>query len=531
MTAKRTFGIVALLLALLLSTTAFGQDLDLSFHDLEFAQIFRVIGESQGLNVLVDPSVQGTGNFQLKGVSFQEALDLISKHSGYSYQLEGKTLLVATAERLQELEAKDVRYVQTKSISPSEVLEALALVMPRSDIYVQPQGGLVVLHGTKKTLDRAEELIKALDGSLKAEGTPEQGRSLLAIFRDLSAQMDLNLVADPELEGKKLYLDVRQQSPEDLIKQIQALVPLQVEITEHTLLVGNLTESAEERLKVYRLDHVEPETTSDALAMFISPEKIKVDKERKSVIVRGTDAQLADIDLFLVDFDQPAPQVLLEVWVQEMSTDAMQKLGIDWQGTPSFSGGDAPVFMELEWEPWDLVLALRALEDQNDAKLLANPKIATLSGQAASIFVGDRVPVVLTDEEGRSSVEFLEAGINLKVTPRISDDQYITIIVKPEVSTFIWKTDTDYPQIRTREAETTVRVLDGTPIVIGGLLQEQETELITRIPFLSQLPLLGKLFQWKDLKKSQTEMTIFLIPRIVEGDQGLVNQGFFTQAQ
>jgi type II secretory pathway component GspD/PulD (secretin) len=198
---------------------------------------------------------------------------------------------------------------------------------------------------------------------------------------------------------------------------------------------------------------------------------------------------------------------------------------------PSFSGGDAPIFFELQWEPWELILALKALEDSGDAKLLASPQIATLSGQEARIFVGDRVPIVLDDTEGERSIHFLESGINLRVTPRISDDGYVTIHVRPEVSTFVWRSDTDFPQIRTREAETTVRVKDGQPIVLGGLLQEQESENISRIPFLSQLPLLGSLFQWKETKNFRTETTIFLIPRIVDGDHGVVDQSFFIEAQ
>ena len=157
--------------------------------------------------------------------------------------------------------------------------------------------------------------------------------------------------------------------------------------------------------------------------------------------------------------------------------------------------------------------------------------MTTLSGQTANIFVGDRVPVVLDSPDGTRTIEFLESGINLSVTPRISDDDYITILVQPEVSTFIWRADTEYPQIRTREAETTVRVRSGQPFVLGGLLQEQDNDTIKQIPFLSQLPLLGKLFQWKESKQTQTEMTIFLIPRIVKDGEGLVHKDFFPHAQ
>ncbi len=531
-TQQRSILIGVVLVTLLASSTvALGQGLDLLFYQAEFADIYRALGESQGLNVLVDPAVQGQGTFQLRGVSFADALNLISKHSGYAHRLEGETLLVAPLEKLLAQESKDIRYVQLQTVSPEEVLQALALIMPRSDVYVEPTGKLVVLHGSKETLDRAEELILALDNAVTPQVRVEDGRSLLAVFKELSAELGLSLVADPAIESKRIHLDVRNKNPEELIKQIQQLVPLKVEVTEHSLMVGNLEYSNQERLKVYRLNYADPLATMEALSMFVSPDKIRVDEPRKSVVVGGTDALLAEVDLFLVDFDQPAPQVLLEVWIQEMTTDALQNLGVEWKGTPQVSGGDAPIFLELEWEPWELVLAIKALEDQDEAKLLANPKIATLSGEAASIFVGDRVPVVLTAEDGTRTMEFLESGINLKVTPRISEDEYITILVQPEVSTFIWRSDSEYPQIRTREAETNVRVKNGQPIVLGGLLQEQETELITRIPFISQLPVLGKLFQWKETKKSQTEMTIFLIPRIVEGDQGVVNQGFFTPAQ
>jgi type IV pilus assembly protein PilQ len=527
MTSRKRLEILscALLMILLVSGGLLAEELDVTFNQVEFAQIFTVLGESQGFNVLVDPSVTGQGTFHLQGVTFKGALDLISQHSGYPYRLEGNTLLVGVPED------KEVRYVQTTQIGSSEVLEALQLVMPRSDVYVQPQGGLVVLHGTRDVLDRAEELIFALDNSVVGEKTPQKGRSLLDIFKDLSEELDLNLVADPAIENMNLIMDVRNRNPEELIKQISQLVPLRVEISEHSLVVATINQGLE-RLKVYRLDYAEPEATRAALALLIDGSMIQLDEERKSLTVRGTDQELAEVDLFMVDFDQPAPQVVLEVWVQETSLEGMRELGIDWKGTPSFlGGGDAPVFFELEWEPWELILALRALENEGEAKILANPQIATLNGKEASIFVGDRVPIVLDGPDGSRTMEFLESGINLKVTPRIADDDYITILVQPEVSTFIYRSDTSYPTIRTREAETTVRVKNGQPFVLGGLLQEQENETIRQIPFLSQLPVLGRLFQWKETKKNSTEMTIFVIPRIVEDGQGVVRQDFFTQTQ
>ena len=516
-----------------LGSLCLANELDLSFEQADYAQIFRILGESQGLNVLVDPDVTGQGTFQLKGVGFREALELIARYSGYAYRLTGQTLLVTTPERLQELEEKEVRYVYTERVTAAEAIDALSLVFPREDVYADPDGGLVILRGSKDLLDQAESLIARLDESKVKKEVVQPGRTLLDIFKELSAELGLNLVADPALEERRLHIDIRSGNPWDLIEQIKQLVPLKVETTEHTLTVGLLGQEAPaDRMKVYRLNYAEPAVARTALSLLVPDSQIQLDEDRKRLIVLGTDQELAQVDLFLMDYDQPAPQVVLEVWVQEVVTEALHDLGVDWEGVPSFMESSAPVFLELEWEPWDLILALRILEERGDSKLLANPKVTTLSGQAARIFVGDRVPVVLKDEEGRESgIQFLESGINLKVTPRISDDGSITILVEPEVSTFIWRSDTDYPQIRTREAQTVVRVRDGQPFVLGGLIQEQDNETIKAIPFLSQLPLLGKLFQWKETKHTQTEMVIFLIPRIVEEGEDVEPQGFFTQAQ
>jgi len=456
-----------------------GDDLvNLSFDGVDYAHIFQTLGRLQGLNVLVDPSVAGQGTFELENLSFREALNLVAGFGGFDYRIIGNTLVVASPEKLRQINRLDVeavRFFQIEHAKPSDIGEALRLIVPQEQMYIQPERGLVILLGAKDVLEQAEEIIAVLD--------------------------------KPSVQAF-----LQETAPEGAAEPTEAAAP-------------------KYQLRVYRLNYAEPETVLSALSMIIDESRMRLDPESKGIIVRATADELAEVEAFLADIDQPIPQVVLEVWVQEMTADALRNLGIDWKGIPSFEESTAPVFLELEWKPWDLVLALRLLEEKGDAKLLANPKITTLSGQTATIFVGDRVPVVLTDEEGRTTMEFLESGINLQVTPRISEDEYITILVEPEVSTFIWRADTQYPQIRTREAQTTVRVKDGQPFVLGGLLQEQDNEAIKGIPFLSQLPILGQLFQWKETKHTQTEMTIFLIPRIVTDEEEVAYTDFFTPTQ
>jgi type II secretory pathway component GspD/PulD (secretin) len=351
-------------------------------------------------------------------------------------------------------------------------------VMRAEDVYIQPERGLVILIGSQEVLSRAEEIIAALD---KPKPQPEVVESLDIV--------QVPEASPPEMPGYQV--------------------------------------------KVYRLNYADPETARDALTLIVDEGRMRLDRESQGIVVRATEAELEEIEGFLAQFDKPIPQVILEVWVQEMSTDAMRTLGIDWEQPVSFHGGTGvPKFFELNYEPWNLFLAIRALEDEGKAKLLANPKISTLSGKPASIFVGDRVPVAIKDEEGNiTSMQYLEAGINLNVTPRVSNDGSITIQVRPEVSSFIWQTESQFPQIRTRQAETVVRVKDGQPVVIGGLLQEEDHDSLVQIPILAQLPLLGQLFQWREKQTQQTEMTIFLIPRLVGDGAEAPDEAFFTSAQ
>ena len=317
------------------------------------------------------------------------------------------------------------------------------------------------------------------------------------------------------------------------MEQIKSIANVDVQLREETLIVSMPTPTEEkvslpqkEKVKIYRLDFGSPEVVKTALQMFVPEDRVVVDAA--SVMVRAGVDQLSEIDAFIKEFDIPPTQVLIEAWVQEIGTEDLQSLGIEWKGIPNFTGtrpitGDMeiPAFIELEWKPWELFLALKALENNGKSKLLARPQIATINGQEASIFIGDRVPVRVKSGEDSEKIEYIESGIHLNITPQISSDGYITTKIRQEVSTFVPMSD-GLPQTRNREAETVVRVLDGQPIVIGGLIQESLHEYISGIPFVSKLPILGRLFQWTESENTQTEMVIFMVPRIIDGSEGLM---------
>jgi len=456
----------ALICILVLSHTVFvsAEPVTFQFIDADYKDIFQTLGEVAGFNVIVDHSVSGKGSFRFHEIELAEALEMVAQVSDTDYFIKNNTLLVASKERLAEMQANQLCYLHPDYITAQELYTALAMVIPPENIYVNADSNLIIFYGNAQQQAMAQAILDKLD-------LPKQ----------------TNEQSTPVLEA-----------------------------------------GPDERIKVYRLNYADPAVVSGMIQLIVPSEQIRVDNETKSIMVKGTDKQIAEIDKFLADYDQPLPQVLLEVWIHEISDDASGVFGLNWNGTlPGARVGNSLAedlfHMELDWEPWQIIMALEALEKEGKAKVLASPKIAVLSGEEATIFVGDQIPIVLTDTEGRQQMQFLESGINLSVRPRISDDGFVTIDVSPEVSLFIYTNDGTYPQIRTREANTTVRVKDGQPVLIGGLIQEQSSETISKVPVLGNLPIFGRLFQKTNSTKERTEMNIILIPRIVDGTEGLVS--------
>lgn len=532
-----------LVLALILivgAGVAAAETVTFQFIDAEYKDVFRTLGEAVGLNVLVDASVAGRGSFNFSDVDLIEALDLVAHFSGADYRITNNTLLVAAREKLAQFEKSQIHLIHTRYVNPEQLVPILSMVIPAENIYVKSDSNLIIINGSSEMLREVESIVSKLD--VPSERSYKEEDSVLGILQLLTEELGLNLIADPSLSSIGMVFNLQNLDPMTALKLAAQEADLDLTINQDTVIVSRKgvqepePAAAREKIKVYRLNYTDPSVVSRMLQLIVPAERIQIDDGTKSLIIKATETEIAAVDEFILEYDQPLPQVLLEVWIHEIADDAAEVLGIDWSGTlPSLRANsdnpDTLFHAELNWQPWEILFALHVLEEQGKARILASPKIAAISGQEATFFVGDRIPIVLTDDEGRQQMEFLESGITLTVLPRISNDDFITIDVRPEVSLFVHSNTTEYPQIRTREAETSVRVKDGQPVLIGGLIQEQEGETINKVPFLGNLPVLGKLFQKSSTTKEKTEMNIILIPRIVDGSEGLVTGSFFPAAQ
>jgi type II secretory pathway component GspD/PulD (secretin) len=244
--------------------------------------------------------------------------------------------------------------------------------------------------------------------------------------------------------------------------------------------------------------------------------------------------------------DVPREQVMLEVLVVDLWEDTSDELGLDWEiSRPHSSFGmseDTAGFTGLASYAsvaannlTELSLTLRALVAEKQASIRSRPRVATLNGEKATIDISlEEYFTIATDLYGsslRTELEVIKSGVLLEITPHIGDDGYITVEVLTEVSDVASRrnsssnnsvSDGDLPVIRRRKADTRVRVREGDAIVIGGLIESQETTDHKSVPLLSSIPLVGGLFKSKEDSTVKKEVMIFITPRLMnEGEIAL----------
>lgn len=279
-------------------------------------------------------------------------------------------------------------------------------------------------------------------------------------------------------------------------------------------------------------------TASSANSSGIKGLVINTDASTNSIIAFGSPEQIEKVQQLLKELDVPYQQIILEAQVINLSKKASQSLGIDWtwgQVAPTsssssssttnpsvpiafFTGGDGKMY---SFGLSGFSATLNALINNGEGKILARPNVMTFNGNKATIFIGDQLPIVTpttTNGTITNTTTYKNAGISLSYVPRINEDDYITASVFVEVSSpsLVTMMGVQAWQISTRSAQTNVRMKDGATLVIGGLISNTELRNLNKVPFLGDLPILGKLFQSVTKSRDETEVVIFLKAKIVK---------------
>ena len=229
-------------------------------------------------------------------------------------------------------------------------------------------------------------------------------------------------------------------------------------------------------------------------------------------------------------------QVLVRVKVVEMSHEDLDQVGVNWG---NLGGGNAFVdqpflvgqFGGRGFDSADLAAQISALEQNNHATILARPNILVNDGEEATIHVGGEVPIPVPQAGAGGAavitVEYKEFGIKLMVQPTImaegDAEPRISLSLSPEVSSIdpasgITIQGISIPGFKTRKADTVVDVDPGSTLVIAGLIQRDVARIKRKIPFLGDIPIIGRLFRSKEFREGKTDLVIMVTPEILESE-------------
>ncbi|MDP3814595.1 type IV pilus secretin PilQ [Pseudomonas sp.] len=288
---------------------------------------------------------------------------------------------------------------------------------------------------------------------------------------------------------------------------------------------------------------------------------ITVDDRTNSIIAYQTQDRLDELRRIVAQLDIPVRQVMIEARIVEANVDYDKALGVRWGGSTNLDGGskwtaygnddegdeagntDDDVGPNVPFVDMGVVgrtagiglgyvtdnilldLELSAMEKTGNGEVVSQPKVVTSDKETAKILKGSEIPYLEASSSGATTTAFKEAALSLEVTPQITPDNRIIMEVKvtkdaPDFSRSI----NGAPPINKNEVNAKVLVSDGETIVIGGVFSNTQTKGVEKVPFLGDVPYLGRLFRRDVVQEQKSELLVFITPRILNSQAVAVSR-------
>ena len=291
-------------------------------------------------------------------------------------------------------------------------------------------------------------------------------------------------------------------------------------------------------LRVFTLNYLASNDLEKVVTGLLSPvgkvfaKQTDVKDKRKAteqLVVEDLQSYTDRIASYVAQVDQPPQQVVVEVRMLQVKLEDDTRHGINFDKLANVSGTDVKLSTQslatgvgqaamFTVDGTSFNTLLDCLATTNDTKTLAAPKLLMINGQESKIQIGRRLGYFVTTTTQTSTlqdVQFLEVGVVLTVTPQISTDGQVLLKVRPKVSSGDINPTTTLPEEETTEVDTSIMVPDGHGVIIGGLIQEIDNERQSKVPFLGDVWVIGRLFQRRAVERSRSEVVVALLPRIV----------------
>jgi len=366
--------------------------------------------------------------------------------------------------------------------------------------------------------------------------------SLSRVLALLAQTQHLNIVAANDLDAL-ISITLRDVPVEEALTAILSVANYTWVKRNNIILVTSLTDAMHlpadvqgREIQVFELDFASARNTAEAITGFLSPiGKVSVIASdsannrltRELIVVEDLPQSLARIAAYIHQVDQPPRQVLIEAHIFQVNLDETTRCGVNLDqlirisganlnlSTTGFANASAPEAFLATLEGGDLGGVIEALQKMTDSKTLGSPKLLVVNGQEAEFQVGEKLGyrnTTTTETSTMESVQFLNVGVVLNVTPRITADGRVLMHIAPKVST--GDVSNGLPNEKTTELHTDVILSDGQGMIIGGLIKEKDATMQTKVPYLGDVKGIGWLFRRTEVSKERVEIIIALVPRI-----------------
>ncbi len=487
---------------------AFPEDamIDLTLRDVDVASIIRILAKEGGMNVVIDESVMGFMSAELKNISLNEAMQTILTSEELEARISNNTIFVASRPAMAK-KGLNRRYIKTFKLNNSNAVYVASIL--RASVFNKG-------YKVNDTVDAGAALqaIPAPPGQQDSEDSAPAG----------SSTGQSSIIDAKTIKGKVEKL----QSSENFGDAGQ--LASKIKIQHYTATTGDI-----------QVDN------NDGGAIVIP------DTRTNSLLVAGLKRDILIAEEAIRYLDKPLKQVAIEVSLIELKKERSKDLGLNTviQGG-KMSGGFNAIsgefasgydFSSLANQSGitlstissiadEVAVKLKALIEDEEAKLLANPKIIALNGSESLIKITEQVvnkveTTISAEGLQTYSSELEDVGIVLNILPKIGDNDYVTMRIRPSITSALPQVLIGEFQaggaaititpISTREVILQdVRVKSGETLAIAGLTKENDVTKEGKVPFLADLPLLGKLFRDTEFDHEKNELIILIKPVIID---------------
>ncbi|TWT93588.1 secretin N-terminal domain-containing protein [Neorhodopirellula pilleata] len=503
---------------------ALNQRGSITFRKTSLQEVVFLLSDLWRINIVAGEKVEGTVSGVFNDAPLRDVLSAILTSSGYGYTAAGNSLIVMPIEEVgtssPEFRSRTLPLMIADDTQRSSTIDAAKMLLSDRGRIQSFGRDRVLVIDTPDRIDQVEQMFASIGASGRVS-------PMATSSSDSQGTIDTNVSALAGNGGVWAPLRIAYFTP-----QYTEASEMAVALTQ-ALGNGQLAGAP-----------ADGGASAGGGSSPIEGPIVAVYKEENRIMVKGTPEELSLAAEAFQQLDLPRAQVRITTMIYDVGLKELEALGVDWSrnfrlntvdGTPlsEFAGnvseavgfstggasGAASIGLRTLSDNFDARAFLNALDSTSEAKLLADPSITTADRREASIKIVQRIPVIAASPVQQSNVvfaqvEFEDAGIILKVTPRISNDDTIEMKVQPEysvVTDFI----NDNPVIDSRTAETTVRVRNGHMFVLGGLRQKTINETVGGVPWLRDIKYVGKLFQNHTTEVRESELIVFLKPELI----------------